>query len=127
MKICVTSQGESMDSEVDPRFGRCAYFIMVDTETMESESIMNGSAGAGGGAGVQAAQVVANMGAELVITGNIGPKAFQALDAADIKVIADVGGTVKKAVDDFIAGELKGAVSGPTAPRHAGISRGRRE
>lgn len=126
MKICVTSQGEGMDSKVDPRFGRCAYFIVVDTETMESESIMNGSAGAGGGAGVQAAQVVANQGAEVVITGNVGPKAFRALDAADVGIIAYVTGTVQEAVDAFVAGDLKGPVSGPTAPSHAGISRGRR-
>ena len=77
MKICVSSTGKDLDAQVNPRFGRCSYFLVVDTETMSFEYISNESAMASGGAGIQAAQTVAKAGVKVIITGNVGPNAFQ--------------------------------------------------
>ena len=71
MKICVTAVSGDLDAQVDPRFGRCGYFVIIDPGTMKFEAVPNASAGAMGGAGIQAAQTVANMGVKLVITGNV--------------------------------------------------------
>ncbi|MCD4804143.1 MAG: NifB/NifX family molybdenum-iron cluster-binding protein, partial [Desulfobacterales bacterium] len=81
MKICVTSNGPTMDASVDPRFGRCQYFVFVDSETMKYEAMPNPSIGASSGAGIQAAQTVADKGAGVVITGQVGPNAIQTLGA----------------------------------------------
>ena len=107
MKICVTSKGDNLDSDVDPRFGRCRYFIIVDTDTMSFESISNGSSMASGGAGIQAAQTVAKAGVEVVVTGNMGPNAFQTLSAAEVIVFTGANGTVKEAVEKYKKGELE--------------------
>ena len=113
MKIAVTSSGSGLDAEVDPRFGRCAHFVFVDTESGAVEVAANQSVSAGGGAGVQSAQVVTDHGATAVLTGNCGPNAYRALDAAGIKVIAGVTGTVRDAVEAFKKGGLS-ATSGPS-------------
>ena len=107
MKICVTSKGDNLDSDVDPRFGRCRYFIIVDTDTMSFESISNGSSMASGGAGIQAAQTVAKAGVEVVVTGNMGPNAFQTLSAAEVIVFTGANGTVKETVEKYKKGELE--------------------
>jgi len=131
MKICVTSQGDSLESEIDPRFGRCAYFMVVDTDTMEFEAIVNGSAGASGGAGIQAAQTVANLGVEVVLTGNVGPNAFSTLSAAGIDPIVGASGTVRQTVEKFKSGEMGDPTTRPTSAPHSGMGgtgggRGRR-
>ena len=90
MKIIITSQGKDLNSEVDPRFGRCQFFIILDTETNDFEVIENPNIHAGGGAGTQAAQTVAEKGAEAVLTGNVGPNAFMTLTAAGIIVYTGV-------------------------------------
>ena len=113
MKIAITSSGSGLDAEVDPRFGRCAHFVFVDTESGAVEVAANQSVSAGGGAGVQSAQVVADHGATAVLTGNCGPNAYRALDAAGIKVIAGVTGTVRDAVEAFKKGDLS-PTSGPS-------------
>ena len=82
MKIAVSATGPDMDAEVDPRFGRCQYFIIVDPETMEFEAVDNESAMASGGAGISAAQMIAGKGVEAVLTGNCGPNAYQVLSHA---------------------------------------------
>jgi predicted Fe-Mo cluster-binding NifX family protein len=107
MKIGVSSTGKDIDAQVDPRFGRCRYFLIIDTDTMNFVSISNESAMASGGAGIQAAQTVAKAGAEVVITGNMGPNAFQTLSAAGIMVFTGVNGTIKEAVEKYKKGELK--------------------
>ncbi|NHW44216.1 MAG: dinitrogenase iron-molybdenum cofactor biosynthesis protein, partial [Candidatus Verstraetearchaeota archaeon] len=76
MKICVSATSNSLDSLVDPRFGRCPYFIIVDSETMQYEAIPNPAVYAASGAGVQAVQLIVSKGVEVVITGNVGPNAF---------------------------------------------------
>ena len=109
MKVAVTSEGQMFDSMVDPRFGRAKYFLLVDTETGEFESVDNAqNFNAAQGAGIQAGQNVANLSVEGVITGNVGPKAFRTLNAAGIKVFLCPGQmTVQNAVDQLKAGKLQ--------------------
>lgn len=122
MKIAISSTGKDLDSQVDPRFGRCQYFIFVNPETMEFEAIENEGAMSMGGAGIQAAQFIAQRGASALITGNLGPNAATALSAAGIKVYLVSGGKIKEVVEDFKSGKLR-EVSGPTVPPHFGMGR----
>jgi predicted Fe-Mo cluster-binding NifX family protein len=102
MKIAVTSQNTDLDSPVDPRFGRAAYILIVDTETFEFEVLDNKeNVNALKGAGIQAAGMVGDSGAEALLTGFCGPKAFSVLNAANINVANDVTGTVRDAVKAF--------------------------
>lgn len=111
MKIAVASTGPTLESRVDLRFGRCPFFVVVEIEDQkikEWKAIQNQAATAMGGAGIQAAQLVANEGVEAVICGNIGPNAFGVLSEAGIKVIAGVGDIlVKEAIQRFIKKELR--------------------
>lgn len=110
MKVAVSALGGTRDSLVDQRFGRARWFVVVDTQTGECTCLDNGEgAGLSGGAGIQAAQAVAQSGAKAVITGHCGPKAFRALTAAGIKVYYAAGGTVSEVVEKFKRGELKEA------------------
>ena len=123
MKICVTASSGSLDAQADPRFGRCQYFVIVDSDTMEFETMANAGVDTMGGAGIQAAQAVANKGVEVVITGNIGPNAFQTLSAAGIKVITGAFGTVRDVIGLYKSGQLK-ATSGATVGEHFGMGMG---
>lgn len=123
MKIAISSSGDNLDSMLDPRFGRCQFFIFVDPESMEFESIPNESMNAMGGAGIQAAQNVANKQVEVVLTGNIGPNAFQTLSAAGVKVFTGLSGTIKSVVEKYKNGELK-EISQPNVSSHAGMGGG---
>jgi predicted Fe-Mo cluster-binding NifX family protein len=108
MKIAVTSEGTSLDSQVDPRFGRAAYILIVDTETFEFEVLDNKeNANALKGAGIQAASMVSDKKAEALLTGYCGPKAFMTLEAAKIRVANEIEGTVRDAVKSFNEGKLK--------------------
>ena len=108
MKIVVTSQGSDLSSQVDPRFGRAKNFIVVDTETNEMSVHDNTqNVNAAQGAGIQAGRTVADLGVEVVVTGNVGPKAFTTLQAGNVKVYPGATGTVKEAVEKFKAGELQ--------------------
>lgn len=124
MKICVTSSGDKLDSAVDPRFGRCAYFIIVDPESLEFKVIPNPNAAAAGGAGIQSAQLVAKEGAEAVVTGNVGPNAFQTLASLGLKAYAGAAGTVKEAVQMYKEGKFK-ETTGPSAAGKSGMGGGR--
>ena len=123
MKICITAAGGSLESAVDPRFGRCQYFVIVDSDTMEFEAIANPSVSATGGAGIQSAQSIANKGLEVLITGNVGPNAFPILDASGIKVVSVAGGSVADAIKQYKNGKLQ-VLTGPTALAHAGMGGG---
>ena len=125
MKIGITSTGKELNAQVDPRFGRCRYFLIVDTDTMKFNIISNESAMASGGAGIQAAQTVAKAGVEAIITGNIGPNAFQTLSAAGIKVFTGANGIVKEAVEKYKKGGLKETESASVGS-HNGMKRGGR-
>ena len=107
MKIAITSRGKDLNAEVDSRFGRCQYFIIYNTETGEHEVIDNTSVSLGGGAGIQSAQTLAERDVEAVLTGNVGPNAFQTLSAAGITIYAGVSGKVTDAIDKFRKGALK--------------------
>ena len=106
MKIAISANGKDLDAAIDPRFGRCAYFIIVDTDNMGFEAFDNASIGLGG-AGIQAAQFVASKGTHVVITGNCGPNAVRTLSAAGIELIVGQAGTVRQAIDNYTKGDLK--------------------
>lgn len=107
MKIAVTSTGPDLESEVDPRFGRAPYFLIVDSETFDFEALDNKeNVNALKGAGIQAAGMVSNKGAEVLLTGFCGPNAFKVLKAAKIGVANNAGGTVRDAVEAYLDGKL---------------------
>ena len=120
MKICITSEGMDLDAQVDPRFGRCRYFIIADIDTLQFEAIENPNLESMGGAGIQSAQLVASKQAKAVVTGNVGPNAFAALQAAGVEIFTNASGTVKEAVEKYKKGEYK-AVSGPSVGSHSGM------
>jgi predicted Fe-Mo cluster-binding NifX family protein len=123
MKIAITSAGTDLNSNVDPRFGRTPYFLIVDTDTMQFEAIENPNVNAMGGAGIQSAQLVANKGVEVVLTGSCGPNAFQTLQAAGTKVITGVVGTVSEAIERYKSGQLN-PITGPNVGSHYGMGYG---
>jgi len=124
MKVAISAAGPTLDAEVDPRFGRCQYFIIADPETMEFEAIDNASATAGGGAGISAAQVIADKGVKAVLTGNCGPNAYQVLSSAGVQVITGVSGKMKEAILAYKSGKFQ-AISQPNVPGHFGMGGGR--
>jgi predicted Fe-Mo cluster-binding NifX family protein len=118
MKIAITANGKDMEAALDPRFGRAANFLMVDSETEEFTVLDNAqNLNAAQGAGIQAAQNVMQAGAEAVITGNCGPKAFRTLGAAKIKVFLSSAATVKEALKEYKDGKL-GESSGANVEGH---------
>ena len=121
MKICISTQGDSLDAAVEARFGRCMKFVFVDTESGEHEIKDNPSQNAMGGAGIQAAQFVADSGAKAVLTGNVGPNAFETLTAANISICTGVSGTISEVVEKFKNGEYK-ATAGPSVDSHFGMA-----
>ena len=124
MKICVTAVSGSLEAQIDPRFGRCPYFVIVDSETMEFEAVPNIASGSMSGAGIQAAQTMASKGVKVLITGNVGPNAFQALSAAGIRVVIGAFGNVREVIEKYKSGELK-ETSSPTVRGHFGMGMGR--
>jgi len=119
MRIAVTSTGPDLDAEMDPRFGRAQYLLLVDTDSLEFEAVQNPNIAAGGGAGVQTSQMIASKGAEAILTGNCGPNAYRTLSAAGVQVYVGLSGTVRDAVEAFKRGELQ-PVGGPSVPGHFG-------
>lgn len=124
MKICVTAGASGLDALMDPRFGRCPFFVIVDLDSMSETTIPNANVNATSGAGIQVAQEMAKQGAAALITGNIGPNAMQTLSAAGIDVYLHQGaGSVRDVLEKFKRGELA-KVAGPTVPGHAGSGQG---
>ena len=108
MKIAVTASGQNLSDPVDPRFGRAAYIVVVDADTMDFEAIDNrDNVNAFKGAGIQAATMVSQKGAEALLTGYCGPNAFKTLAAGGVKVVQDVEGTIEEAVKAYASGKLE--------------------
>ena len=121
MKVAVSSNGKNIEAQLDPRFGRCAYFLVVNPDDMSFEALNNQSAAQGGGAGIQTAQVLASQGVEAVITGNCGPNAVQTLSAAGIELFGGQSGTVREVVERFKKGDLR-PTSEATVDSHFGMN-----
>jgi predicted Fe-Mo cluster-binding NifX family protein len=125
MKVAVSAMGLTLDAVVDPRFGRCSHFVLVETEDMTLEAIENVNSSLGGGAGIQSAQLMAQKGVKAVLTGNCGPNAHQTLSAAGIDVVVGCSGTVSEAIERFKSGQLHAAAA-PNVASHSGMDGGRR-
>jgi predicted Fe-Mo cluster-binding NifX family protein len=123
MKIAVSCSEPSLDSDVNPMFGRCRYFLIIqleDGEIRSFEAIENTAASQTGGAGLSAARMVAEKEVKAVITGNMGPRAFEVMSQFGIDVFS-AGGPVKQSVTDFLGNRLK-KLSGPGSS-HMGLGR----
>lgn len=120
MKIAITSTGQTLDSQVDPRFGRAAYFIIVDTESMDFNAVENQSINAAGGAGVNSAKAVIDTEVQAVLTGNCGPNAQRTLSAADVKLYTGVTETISEAIELFKTGSLVETAE-PNVQSHFGM------
>jgi predicted Fe-Mo cluster-binding NifX family protein/ferredoxin len=123
MKIAVTSTGPTIDDNVEARFGRCTYFLIIDTDTMQFEAIENPNIALGGGAGIQSAQLMLEKGVTAVLTGNCGPNAFNVFGQAGIQVIVGISGTVRAAVEQLKTGKFSSA-DGPSVQSHFGVGSG---
>ena len=121
MKVAITATEPTLDAPVDPRFGRCPYFLIVETDDLSFEAVDNASQELGQGAGIQSARLMADKGVQHVLTGNCGPNAHQGLSAAGIGVIVGCAGTVREVVQQFKVGQLKSA-SQPNVPGHTGMT-----
>ncbi len=124
MKICITSTGPSLDSDMDPRFGRCQYFLFIDSDTKAFEAVENSNLSASGGAGIQSAKLVANKGVEALITGQVGPNAFTTLQAAGIKILTGASGEIREVLEKYQKGQISSSAQGPTVRAHFGMGMG---
>ncbi len=122
MKICITASGNTIESAMDPRFGRAPYFIFVDTDSGEIEAVPNSAAASGGGAGIASGQLMADKGIDLVITGNLGPNATSVLKASNIKAYRGEMKSVKDNIENYKLGRLQ-EIDVSVAP-HSGMGGG---
>ena len=120
MKIAISSSGQALDSQVDQRFGRAEYFIVVETESMELEVIDNDNNAGSGGAGIGTAKLLVDADVQAVLTGNCGPNAQKTLSAAGIKLYTGVSGTISDAIESFKAGKLSETLE-PNVDAHFGM------
>jgi len=120
MKVAVTAGEPSLDAAVDPRFGRCACFLIVETDDLTFEAVENPNVMLGGGAGIQSAQLMSEKGVTFVLTGNCGPNAYRTLAAAGIEIITGCSGPVREVVAQFQADGLS-ATAGPNVEGHFGM------
>lgn len=122
MKLAISSTGKTLEDEIDIRFGRCPYFLIVkieNNEIKETKAIENTAAAQAGGAGITSAQIVADQEVDAIITVNAGPRAFSALSQLGIKIY-QAQGKIKDAIQKFIDKELT-EISSATGPMHAGL------
>jgi predicted Fe-Mo cluster-binding NifX family protein len=127
MKIIITAIAPDIDAQVDPRFGRGAYFLVIDSDTLEWHAEANPAVNVSGGAGVQAAQIVAQHGAGVAISGDFGPNAYEVLAAAGVEMFLAPAGeslTASEVLARYQRGELK-QVTGPTGPGYHAPGTGR--
>jgi len=119
VKVAITSTGQTLSSTVDGRFGRCEYFLIVDEKNGSVIPVPNGARSLGGGAGIQAAQQIVNLGVQVIVTGDVGPNAFRVLTAAGIRMFVGSSGTCEGALAAYREGRLREA-SAATSPAHHG-------
>jgi len=119
-KICITSEGDKLESGVDPRFGRCKYFIIVDIDNLQFEAIPNPNIDSMGGAGIQSGQLIAEKKVKTLLTGNVGPNAFKTLQAAGVDVVTGISGTVKEAIEKYKKNDIK-PTDGPSVNSKFGM------
>ncbi len=121
MKICFSSTGIDLESELDLRFGRCYYFLIVNTETEEIKAIENEGGISAHGAGVSAAQQVAKEDVDVVVTGNIGPNAMKILEGSDIKIFRGEADTIKSNLEKYKENRIETINSAKSA--HFGLGK----
>ena len=120
MKIAITATGADLEASVDPRFGRCACFLFVETDDLSFEAVENPNIALGGGAGIQSAQLMSAKGVTHVLTGNCGPNAHQTLSAAGIVIVVGCSGTVRDVIERCKTGQLA-ATDAPNVASHFGM------
>ena len=123
MRLAVSAQGDTLEAPASPVFGRCPFYVFVDSETMSFEAKPNEAMNMGGGAGIQAAQFVVQQGAQAVLSGNLGPNAYEVLQAAGVPSYLITEGTVRQAVEAFKEGQVQ-SMAGPNVAAHAGAGKG---
>ncbi len=123
MKIAISSSGKNLDSALDPRFGRCAWFVVIDPADMSYEAFDNQNAAQSSGAGIQAAQFLADKNVSAVITGHVGPNAVQTLSAAGIEIFSQQQGTIREVVERYKNKGLNPTTQS-TVGRHFGMGGG---
>ena len=123
MIIAISATGPDLQANVEPRFGRCPFFLFVDTDSMNCEAVENPNIALGGGAGIQSAQLMASKGVQHVLTGNCGPNAHQTLSAAGIDVIVGCSGPIAGVIEQYKAGQFT-ATSEPNVASHFGMGAG---
>ena len=122
MKIAISSTGKTLESEVDARFGRCDYFLIVEIKDKKIESVKsieNKAKTQAGGAGITAGEIVANEKVDAVITQNTGPRAFSVFEQLGIKVYQGQG-KIKDSAQEFIDGKLK-ELTNANGLQHSGL------
>ena len=124
MKICFSASGKDEKSMLNPRFGRCSYFLIFDDKDEKWVMVNNQAAPAFRGAGISAAQKIVDLGCKTIVTGNMGPNAFNVMSASGVKIYL---GDLEKNVADNLKMYKEGELSELSAPRGIGMSRGRRE
>lgn len=122
MKLCITASGPEANDKIDPRFGRCLYFLFYDSQTDSYKAVKNKAAAASHGAGIEASRLVTEESPEAVITGNIGPNAANVLKASSLDIYSVREGTVAEVVGKYKAGKLK-KIDSATVPGHFGLKR----
>lgn len=123
MKLAISTASPQINAEIDARFGRCTYFVVIDTATRAWEALPNPAASAGGGAGTQAVQFLANQGVSAVVGPHFGPNAFTALEAAGIQIYSADSGRADELLEDFVAGRLELVTEAGEFGRHGGQRR----
>ncbi len=119
MNICITSAGNTKESMLDPRFGRCPYFVIEDLDKEKILALENAAALSGGGAGIAAGQAMVENNVRVLITGNVGPNAMNVLKAAGIEIYRGENASVNENIEKFLAGKLE-KITG-TVPSHTGL------
>jgi predicted Fe-Mo cluster-binding NifX family protein len=120
MKICISACGKDPDSEVDPQFGRCNYFVIIDPDIGSVTAIKNPGSEASGGAGIRAAEAIVGLGIDILLTGSVGPNAFSILSESGIETYSGIKGTVSFALREYQSGKLA-LLEIPNASTHVGM------